>query len=55
MIEMISVLGAIRTLNDGITQRSDPISADFYSELVNLYGLLIECIPSSRTDSQVCF
>ena len=55
LVEMVNVLGAIRTLTEGITQRSGGVNADFYSEVVGLYSLLVECIPSSRTDCQVRF
>uniref|UniRef100_A0A0N5A8N7 Protein MON2 homolog n=1 Tax=Syphacia muris TaxID=451379 RepID=A0A0N5A8N7_9BILA len=53
LIEMVNVLSAIQTLNEGITQRSNPIDSGFYSELVSMYSLLIDCIPSSKADPRV--
>lgn len=53
VIEMVCVMRAIGTLIDGLVRRPNAIHSDFYSELVNLYPLLVDCVPSSRADSQV--
>lgn len=50
---MISVLRAVGTLIDGLVRRADAVNSDFYTGLVTLYPLLIDCVPSSRADVQV--
>uniref|UniRef100_A0A9J2PL94 Mon2 C-terminal domain-containing protein n=1 Tax=Ascaris lumbricoides TaxID=6252 RepID=A0A9J2PL94_ASCLU len=52
-VEMISVLRAVGTLIDGLVRRADAVNSDFYTGLVTLYPLLIDCVPSSRADVQV--
>ncbi|VDN06425.1 unnamed protein product [Thelazia callipaeda] len=53
IVEMISVLHAISTLIEGLVRRIDNVNVDFYQELVNLYPTIIDCITSTRSDTQV--
>lgn len=53
VMEMVCVLRAISTLIEGLVNRPEAISSDFFSELVALYPILVDCVPSSRTDMQV--
>ncbi|VDM43957.1 unnamed protein product [Toxocara canis] len=52
-MEMVSVLRAIGILIEGLVRRTDAVTSDFYAELVTLYPLLVDCVPSSRADLQV--
>ncbi|VDK32564.1 unnamed protein product, partial [Anisakis simplex] len=52
LMEMISILRAISTLIEGLAKRNDAQKSDFFHEIVNIYPLLVDCLPSSRADPQ---
>lgn len=54
IVEMMSVLHAVSTLIDGLVRHADNFNLEFYTELVNLYPILVDCVASTKADSQVC-
>ncbi|KAL3981528.1 Guanine nucleotide exchange factor in Golgi transport N-terminal family protein [Acanthocheilonema viteae] len=53
IVEMTSVLHAVSTLIDGLVRRVENFNLEFYTELVNLYPILVDCITSTKADPQV--
>ncbi|VDK63054.1 unnamed protein product [Onchocerca ochengi] len=53
IVEMTSVLHAVSTLIEGLVRHVDNFNLEFYTELVNLYPTLVDCIASTKADPQV--
>uniref|UniRef100_A0A0R3RXV2 Protein MON2 homolog n=1 Tax=Elaeophora elaphi TaxID=1147741 RepID=A0A0R3RXV2_9BILA len=53
IVEMISVLHAVNTLIEGLVRHADNLNLEFYTELVNLYPTLVDCVASTKADPQV--
>lgn len=53
-VEMASVLRAVSTLIEGFVRHADNFNLEFYSELINIYPTLVDCIASVKSDAQVC-
>lgn len=54
IVEMMSVLHAVTTLINGLVRHVDNFNLEFYTELVNLYPILVDCVASTKADPQVC-
>ncbi|EFO21823.2 hypothetical protein LOAG_06662 [Loa loa] len=52
-VEMTSVLHAVNTLIEGLVRHADNFNLEFYTELVNLYPTLVDCVSSAKADPQV--
>lgn len=53
IVEMTSVLHAVSTLIEGLVRHADNFNLEFYTELVNLYPTLVDCVASTKADPQV--
>ena len=53
IFEVISVLRAISSLIEGLTKHPEAVHSALYSHLVNLHPVLVQMIPSCRSDQQV--
>ncbi|MFH4983106.1 hypothetical protein AB6A40_009815 [Gnathostoma spinigerum] len=53
IVEMLSILNAVSTLIEGLVRRPNALQTGYFRELVNLYPVLVDCIPSCRCDRQV--
>ncbi|OZC10477.1 hypothetical protein X798_02521 [Onchocerca flexuosa] len=53
IVEMTSVLHAVSTLVEGLVRHVENFNLEFYTELVNLYPTLVDCVASTKADPQV--
>ncbi|KAK6109530.1 Guanine nucleotide exchange factor in Golgi transport N-terminal family protein [Brugia pahangi] len=53
IVEMTSVLHAVSTLIEGLVRHADNFNLEFYTELVNLYPTLVDCVASTKADPQI--
>lgn len=54
ILEMLSVLRAVSTLVEGLSRHATAAGCtDFYAQLVHLYPVLVDCVPSAKSDPQV--